>query len=131
MRAVRRSLLAQVDHARRRAGLRGAAEHYLGLSEAELQSRLAHGQSLASVAESLPGHSRKGLLDAIVAIRRETVERAVREKRIKAAEGRVAIAAPAQARGTPDRPLGRLTRRGTAAERRTRWARPPNPRTLA
>lgn len=91
LRAVRRSLVAQVDHARRRAGLHGA-EHYLGLSEAELQARLAHGQSLASVAESLPGHSRKGLLDAILAIRSETIERAVREKRIKAAEGRVAIA---------------------------------------
>lgn len=91
LRDARRSLVAQVDRARRRARLHGAAALYLGLSAAELQSRLAAGQSLASVAQSLPGHSRKRLLDAIVGTRREAVERAVKEKRISAAEGGTTI----------------------------------------
>ncbi len=82
LRALRRELVAQVDRARRRAGLRRTAALYLGLSEAELRSKLAAGRSLAQVAAATPGRSRAGLIDAIVTPRRTALRRAVKEKQI-------------------------------------------------
>ena len=81
LRALRRALVLQVDRARRRARLISAAADYLGLSEAELRAKLASGRTLAQIAAATPGHSRAGLIDAIVTPRRAALQRAVRERR--------------------------------------------------
>lgn len=92
LRELRRTLVTQVDHARRRPGLLRASAAYLGLDEAALAAKLANGRTLAQVAASTPGRSRSGLLDALVATRRRTIERALAEKAISAAAARRAIA---------------------------------------
>ncbi|HXD55944.1 MAG TPA: hypothetical protein VN618_14405 [Solirubrobacteraceae bacterium] len=84
LRTVRRTLIAQVDHARRRAGLVRGAASYLGLDEAELTGKLAGGHTLAQVAAATPGRSWAGLLQALLATRRQAIERAVSEKAVSA-----------------------------------------------
>ncbi len=46
------------------------AAAYLGVSEAQLQSDLRGGRSLAQIADATPGHSAAGLVEAIVTARR-------------------------------------------------------------
>jgi len=43
---------------------------YLGLSEAQLQSQLSSGRSLAQIAEATSGKSKAGLIEAVVAARK-------------------------------------------------------------
>jgi hypothetical protein len=52
-------------HARR--SVRAAALSYLGLTRAELRSKLHGGSSLAQIADATPGRSAAGLIDRIVA----------------------------------------------------------------
>src|SRR5207247_1944651 len=49
------------------------AASYLGVSSSQLAARLAAGQSLAQVADATPGRSASGLINAIVAAKRETL----------------------------------------------------------
>jgi len=92
LQALRLSLLAQVDRTRRRPGLIRGAAAYLGMSEAELAARLAGGRTLAQVAAATPGRSSAGLVDALVAARRRTIEQARRDRQISAATAHRAIA---------------------------------------
>jgi hypothetical protein len=68
-----------------------SAAQYLGLSEAELAKR-AHGHSLAELANATAGRSANGLIDALVASRRATIEAARRDGRISATVERSALA---------------------------------------
>lgn len=52
-----------------------AAAHYLHVSEARLRAERAKGRSLAQVAASVPGHSAKGLVAAIVAAEQARLRR--------------------------------------------------------
>lgn len=92
LQALRRTLSAQVAHQRRRSGLTRGAAAYLGLSEAELSAGLARGKTLAQLAASSPGHSRAGLVSALVQTRRRTIERARSEKLLSAAQAKRSIA---------------------------------------
>jgi DNA-binding transcriptional regulator YdaS (Cro superfamily) len=85
LKALRRALAAQVDRARRRAGARRAAARYLGLSEAKLSAKLTGGRTLAQLAASIPGRSRAGLIEALIAPRRRALARALKDNRITAA----------------------------------------------
>lgn len=91
LRTVRRTLIAQVDHTRRRAGLLRGAAAYLGLSEAELAGKLAGGHTLAQVAAGTPGRSRAGLLQELLAPRRRAIEHALSEKAVSATAGHRAL----------------------------------------
>ena len=92
LRELRRALTAQIDHARRRAGLLRSAAVYLGMSEATLAAKLAGGRTLAQVAATTPGRSRAGLVEALVAERRRTIERALAENALPPAAAKRAIA---------------------------------------
>jgi hypothetical protein len=52
-----------------------AAASYLGLSPAQLEAELRSGRSLAQIAESTPGRSGAGLIDALVARKRERLSK--------------------------------------------------------
>jgi AraC-like DNA-binding protein len=52
---------------RRHNSLRDAAARYLGLSSSALRTQLRAGSTLAQIADRTPGHSAKGLIDALVA----------------------------------------------------------------
>jgi hypothetical protein len=66
---------AEVQQAggRARAGMGSVASAYLGLPAAQLQARRRAGQTLAQIADSIPGHSGAGLVAALVAARREAL----------------------------------------------------------
>ncbi len=88
---LRRRLLRRAHRAQRRATtLAGEAAAYLGLSAGEVQKRLAGGESLAQIASS-SGHSRAGLVAAIAAARRHTLERAAASHQLTASEEQAAI----------------------------------------
>ena len=91
LRDLRLTLTAQVDHARRRAGLLRTAAAYLGISESALVAKLAGGRTLAQVAAATPGRSRSGLVQALVATRRRTIERALAEKAVSSSAAKRAI----------------------------------------
>ncbi len=79
-------IVQTVDHKRTHRGLLVTVASYLGISEAQLRSRLATHHTLAAVANATPGRSRAGLVDALVADRRQKLETALREKAITRTE---------------------------------------------
>jgi AraC-like DNA-binding protein len=62
-----------------------AAAHYLGLTHAQLRSELESGKSLAQIAKD-HGKSVDGLVDALVAVAKERLDRAVAAGRLTQAE---------------------------------------------
>jgi hypothetical protein len=56
-----------------RASMGSVAAAYLGLPVAQLRARRRAGQTLARIADSIPGRSRAGLVAALVAARREAL----------------------------------------------------------
>jgi hypothetical protein len=54
-----------------------AARAYLGLSAAQIRSDLLAGQTLAQIANATPGRSEAGLIEAIVAAKRQRLEAAL------------------------------------------------------
>jgi len=66
--------------------LRQQARTYLGLSRPELLSDTRAGKSLAQIAQSTPGRSEAGLIQALVAARRAELEQAVKAGRVTAGQ---------------------------------------------
>ena len=56
-------------HSQRANTLRAAAASYLGISLSALTQQLRAGKTLAQVADATPGHSAKGLIDALLQTR--------------------------------------------------------------
>jgi hypothetical protein len=75
----------------RRAGSVAAA--YLGVPAAQLEAELRSGKTLAQVAEASAGKSTAGLIDALVAARRERLTAALSAKRITPAQQAKRLAA--------------------------------------
>ena len=75
----------------RRAG--SVAAGYLGVPAAQLEAELRAGKTLALVAEATAGKSTAGLIDALVAARRERLTAAVSAKRITPAQQAKRLAA--------------------------------------
>jgi hypothetical protein len=82
------------------------AHVYLGLPRKQLLADLRSGRTLAQVADATPGKSEAGLIEALVAARRETLADALAAGRITQAQAQ--------------RRAARLTERVTAAVRRAR-----------
>jgi hypothetical protein len=112
-------VLAEVNRVRGSEGRPSGAGHiaagYLGISQAQLLKALKGGRTLAQIADATPGKSAAGLIDALVAARKATLERA-------AAAGRIP-----QAR--LEKALSRLRPRVTARVNRTH-AQVKHPREL-
>jgi hypothetical protein len=60
-------------HGGARRGLGGAAAAYLGVSLHQLRAQLRSGRTLAEIAGATPGRSTAGLIDALVAARRQRI----------------------------------------------------------
>jgi ABC-type microcin C transport system duplicated ATPase subunit YejF len=69
------------------------AAGYLGMTAAQLRAELRAGKTLALVADATAGRSTAGLIDALVAAKRERLTRAVSAKRITTAEQAKLLAA--------------------------------------
>jgi hypothetical protein len=68
------------------------ASGYLGLTAAQLRSELRSGRTLAEVAGSLKGRTTGGLIDAILAARRATLQAAVARGELSGADERASLA---------------------------------------
>jgi hypothetical protein len=90
-------------------GQRAVAARYLGLKPAELASQLRSGRTLAQIANATSGKSAAGLIDAIVAARKSTLDSRVAAGSLTQAQANVRMA--------------RLRTRVTAAVNRVRGAR--------
>jgi hypothetical protein len=101
---------AAVNRTGRRGRLLGAAASYLGLTVPTLRDDLRAGRSLAQVAASTPGRSVAGLIGALVAARKATLQS-------EASSGAIT-----QARA--DALAARLQRRVSTAVERVHHARP-------
>jgi hypothetical protein len=91
---LRHELTSQVDRARRAHGraLR-LASRYLGIGEATLSQRLGSGSTtLAQLATATPGHTKAGLIGALVEPQRTLLERALRQHQISATQERRQLA---------------------------------------
>jgi hypothetical protein len=88
LRAARAVLAAQVGRARSTSGIVRIAASYLGLQRAVLAKELAHGRTLAAIANATPGRSSDGLVEAIVRVRRRAIDRALAGHAISAAQAR-------------------------------------------
>ncbi len=78
---------ASVRHARARqaalaVGAASAASSYLGLDRARLRANVLMGRSLAQIADSTPGRSAAGLIDAMVAAKAARIARAAASGRV-------------------------------------------------
>jgi len=73
--------------------LRRAARTYLGLSSAQLLRDEHAGESLAQIARSTPGKSEAGLIEALVASRKQELEAAVRAGVLGASAEKARLAA--------------------------------------
>ena len=67
-----------------RATLSSVAAGYLGLTLEQLRARMSAGETLAQIAGSIPGHSRAGLVAALVQQRRLALVRPVAARRARA-----------------------------------------------
>jgi hypothetical protein len=65
---------------RRQGG--AAAARYLGISRAQLQRELRSGRSLAEIADTTPGKSAAGLIDALVSARKAALDARVADGRL-------------------------------------------------
>ncbi len=88
LRAARRMLTVQLDRPPSSTGVARIAARYLGVGEAKLARELAGGRTLATIADATPARSSRGLVEAIVLARHETIERALAAHTITAAEAR-------------------------------------------
>jgi hypothetical protein len=81
---LREAASAWVHRQRRVAGIvdLAAAARYLDMSAAKLTAEVTAGHSLAQIADSQPGKSAEGLVDAIVAQRTAQLEAAVASSRL-------------------------------------------------
>jgi hypothetical protein len=72
---LRSHVTAEVEQhgARTRATPSSLAAAYLGLPVAQLRARRRAGHTLAQIADSIPGHSRAGLIAALLAKRRQAL----------------------------------------------------------
>ncbi len=61
-----------------------AAATYLGLTEADLRTKLQAGQTLAQIADATAGKSRDGLIQALVAAETAEIDQAVKDGKITA-----------------------------------------------
>jgi hypothetical protein len=87
---LRMKLKRELRSKRRVGAVLAAASKYLGLSEAQLRAQLRAGHTLADVAAAR-GHSRSGLVDAILRVRRTRLAAARRAHQITPAQERRAI----------------------------------------
>jgi hypothetical protein len=81
-----------------------AAAAYLGVAPAQLQADLRSGRTLAQVAGASAGRSKAGLVDALVAAKRQKLEKAI-------AAGRVPRARQAKLRSTLGKRMDALVQR--------------------
>jgi hypothetical protein len=63
-----------------------AASSYLGIAAAQLRAEQRSGRSLAQIAEATSGKSTAGLVDALVAAKRHTIDAALKAGVIKQAQ---------------------------------------------
>lgn len=84
--------------------LRSVAAGYLGLSAGQLQRELQSGKTLAQIADATPGKSSAGLVDALVAARKQQLARAL-------AAGNVTQARAARRQSRLDRRMSAIVRR--------------------
>ena len=84
---LRTKLKAQVERKRRVGAVIGPAAAYLGLSEAQLRVQLRAGHTIADVAAA-HGHSRAELIEALLRVRRERLEAALRRGALTKAQER-------------------------------------------
>jgi hypothetical protein len=104
---LRSRLTARIERPAPHLRIQAAAGRYLGLDEVQLQTRLAGGRTLGTLAAATPGHSRAGLIEALLAARLEALRRAARAGQItEQAERRAATAAHARTVRLVDRPGG-------------------------
>jgi uncharacterized protein YjeT (DUF2065 family) len=89
---LRARILLSVNSRRARRGDIPTAAAKMGLSEAELRRRLQHGATLAQVADSTKQISADGLIDALIAIKRQRLQVALLAKSITAGQEQAAIA---------------------------------------
>ncbi len=86
------------------ARLGSAAARYLGLSTGQLQRELHSGKTLAQIADATPGKSSAGLVDALVAARKQQLARAL-------AAGNVTPARAASRQSRLDRRMSAIVQR--------------------
>jgi hypothetical protein len=86
--AARLQLLFAAPH-----GVGVVAAGYLGMPAARLQAELRAGKTLALLADTTAGKSTAGLIDALVAAKRERLATAVSAKRVTPAEQAKRLAA--------------------------------------
>ena len=87
----RAQVVAEANHGRGRSGPVPAAASYLGLSTADLRSKLRQGESLAQIAKA-QGRSRTGLIEALVTLKTRRLNTALAEHAITPREERTALA---------------------------------------
>ena len=73
-------------------GAVAVAARYLGIGRAQIRAGLRSGRTLGEIAESVPGHSARGLVVAIVAARETALEERVRAGRLAPALARAEAA---------------------------------------
>jgi hypothetical protein len=90
---LRRRVTAQVNRIRVASARVQAAAGYLGVGAARLARELRSGRSLAQIADSTPGKSARGVIDALVAARAADLQPAVAAGRLSRAQERAQLSA--------------------------------------
>lgn len=90
---LRRRVTAQVNRIRVASAHLQAAAGYLGVGAARLARELRSGRSLAQIADSTPGKSARGVIDALVAARDADLQPAVAAGRLSRAQERAQLSA--------------------------------------